>query len=576
MRIIRLRLQRFRGFESAEINVASDVVVVGEPRAGRTDLVEAIRRVLDVRSTSSRVDPLDIHRPLPPTGPAPLTEVEVTLVDLGASLEQLLDNRLETVDPSTGLPATPARAASAELGVRLCYRARYDEITGIGEHWVDFPKGSDPAADQFARAPRVEREALPVLILDKAAPLQLRAEGVLRGLIAEASPAALDTALADLRQQVSAATDALSVSPPVRDQVAAVMGDGAAQLLEITDPHPANAVSFAAEDGSTAALLRAVQPALELDAAGSLPLSSHGSTAASILSMAEAALSASAPQAVLVVDDFGDQLDASAAEYLAGMLRRDAGQVWLSTRRPEAVRGFRPEEILRLTRSHGARRQHQLTPSTDRKERAVRRQLQLVLLPAMSSRTVALLEGVHDLEGYSAVSDRQLRVSGKAPPAAYGVRLVASAVGDGGKESLPRLARLAVELGFHVFVVLDNDGPGTDAALLTDLQAVAELVVRLPTRTAVERALVAGLSTGTVRTTLTWLDSEYALGLDVPAITDAHLERQAAKALKMKSGLHQPWVDALPVRSAPPLAVAVLDALRVGPSAGSLLEIPDP
>jgi putative ATP-dependent endonuclease of OLD family len=570
-----VRLQRFRGFEAAEILVSGHVAVVGEPRAGRTDLTEALRRVLYDRSTSSRVDPLDIYRPPPAADPPPLTEVEVTLVDLGDPLEQLLDPRLEAIDPATGMPAEPASAADAVLGVRLCYRARYDDQTGIGEHWVDYPKASNPLAGQFARAPRTEREALPVVSVDRSMPLQLRAEGFFRALISESTPTEFETALELLRGQVSAATAALSASTPVRQQAAALMHQGAAQILEVQGAHPENAISFAAEDGSTASLLRAIQPALELDAAGPLPLSSHGSTATDVLSLSEAALSASAPQSILIVDDFGDRLDAASAEYMAAKLRRDAGQVWLSTRRPEAVRAFRPEEILRLTRSHGTRQHHQLPVTTDRKERAVRRHLQLLLLPAMSARAVALLEGVHDLEGYSAVADRQLRVAGQPPPAAFGVRLVAAAGGEGGKDMLPRLARLAAALGFRIRAVLDNDGPGTDVALLSELQATAEVVIRLPNRTAVERALIAGLPASVVRANLTWLNDEYELNLDLPALSDADLPKEAARALKAKSGLHQPWVDALPSGQAPPLAVGVLAALRAAAPPVPLVEIPD-
>lgn len=499
----------------------------------------------------------------------------MSLVDLGQPLEQLFDQRLEAIDPATGMPAETTRAAEAVLGLRLCYRARYDDQTGIGEHWVDYPKGSNPAAAQFARARRTEREVLPVLLPDYSPPLQLRAEGLFRALITESTPTEFETALDALRAQVSAATDALSATAPVRQQAAAVMAQGAAQILEVTGAAPENAVSFAAEDGSTAALLRAIQPALELDRAGPLPLTSHGSTAAEVLALAEAALSATGPQAVLVLDDFGDRLDASSAEYMAAKLRRDAGQVWLSTRRPEAVRAFRPDEILRLTRSHGSRQQHQLPTTTDRKERAVRRQLQLLLLPAMSARAVALLEGVHDLEGYTAVADRQLRVSGQPPPAAFGVRMVAAAGGEGGKDTLPRLARLAASLGFHTHAILDNDGPGTDATLLAELQATTETVIRLPNRTAVERALVAGLPPDVIQSTLTWLSDEYELNLGVATISDANLAKEAAKALKAKSGLHQPWIDALPRRQAPPLAVRVLAVLRTaGPGVG-LVEIAD-
>lgn len=69
---------------------------------GDSDLLLALRRVLHPRSTSARVDPLDIHHPVTDS----LTEVEVTLTNLGDDLEQLLDARLELLNPESGLPAT--------------------------------------------------------------------------------------------------------------------------------------------------------------------------------------------------------------------------------------------------------------------------------------------------------------------------------------------------------------------------------------------------------------------------------------------------------------------------------------
>jgi putative ATP-dependent endonuclease of the OLD family len=127
--------------------------------------------------------------------------------------------------------------------------------------------------------------------------------------------------------------------------------------------------------------------------------------------------------AVVLADDFGDDVDAGSGEYLAALLRRRSGQVWLSTRRPDVVRAFDPTEVLRLTRSHGERRQHQLVPTTDRKERLARRQLHQLLVPAMTTRSVALLEGAHDQEALQAVAQRRMDEEGAAPPAAYGIRL---------------------------------------------------------------------------------------------------------------------------------------------------------
>ncbi|MGH3220244.1 MAG: hypothetical protein ACRDPY_16330 [Streptosporangiaceae bacterium] len=118
---------------------------------------------------------------------------------------------------------------------------------------------------------------------------------------------------------------------------------------------------------------------------------------------------------------------------------------------------------------------------------------------------------------------------------------------------------------------------GKDEALLATLQALAKVVIRLPERTAVERALVAGLSEAAVRGTLTWLSQEYGLGIDVSQISASDLPKAAVKALKEKGGLHQPWVDALPRGSIPSVARSVLDAIVAPPATGGgIVEIPEP
>jgi hypothetical protein len=279
---------------------------------------------------------------------------------------------------------------------------------------------------------------------------------------------------------------------------------------------------------------------------------------------------------VVLADDFGDDLDCASGEFLAAVLRRASGQVWLSTRRPEVVRAFDPTEVLRLTRSHGGRRHHRLAATTDKKARLARRQLHLLLLPAMTTRSVALLEGPHDLEGYSAVAERRLADSGTLPPAAYGVRMIAAGIGGGGKEQLPKLAALARELGFHVRVVIDNDKPGSDTMLLAELDGLAEQVIRLPERTAVERALARGLLADAQRAALSTVNDLYGLGLDVDDITDPDLEESIVKQLKLKNGLHQPFVAALPDGAIPPLAVEILDTLTKPPGPQVLTELQNP
>ena len=136
----------------------------------------------------------------------------------------------------------------------------------------------------------------------------------------------------------------------------------------------------------------------------------------------------------------------------------------------------------------------------------------------MTARTLVLMEGPHDVDGYTAIAAQRLRNAGIAPPSAYGMSLLAPPGSDGGKDRLPDLAKLATDLGFRVRVVLDHDKPGTDTGLIAKLQGLAEAVIRRPERFAVERAIVYRLTETELRTTLEWLSNEYGLDIDVPSL----------------------------------------------------------
>lgn len=563
MRVARVRIQRFRGFENAELLLPADVVIAGEPQAGRSDFVEALRRVLDPRSTRLRVNPLDIFRPIAAPEDEALTEVEVTLLDLGAQIETLLSDSLEAFDPETAEPAGLGAAGSAVLGVRLCYRIRYDLDADSGDHWVDFPARSDPAANSFKRVGRVEREALPVQFIDNAPALQLRAEGALRTLLAASDSSGLDQALAQLDEDVHAATGAFAGASVVTDVLDEVLEAGPRTLFGIDD---ASAVDFVADDGSLAALLRALQPALSLDAAGPLPIRSHGSTIQSVFSVGEAIAAARDADTgvVVIADDFGDGLDASSSEYMAHLLHSAAGQSILTTRRAEVVRAFKPEELVRFVRDDGARRQYRLPATTDKAARITRRLVLDQLLAALSTRTIALVEGPLDVEGYGPLAARLFKKTGerKHSLAANGIRLIAPPGTDGGISRLPAVAEIALQLGFAVRAIVDNDKPGHEDPAVARLDKLCEQLVVLPDRTAVEAALIRGIPGAKLREVV-----ESLAELGMPALPDdldddAIAEHLIDKKVLKKQGLGSAWVEALTQQ--PPTARAVIEALCSG------------
>lgn len=571
MRVARIRIERFRGYRYAVFVVPANVVLAGEPQAGRSDVVEALRRVLDARSTRFRVNPLDVYRPAD-SDEESLTEVEVTLLDLGDDLETLLSDNLEAFLRETGEIATSSNAGDAVLGVRLCYRARYDVDTDTGEHWVDYPARSNPAAGMFKRASRIEREALPVQFVDGAPALQLRAEGVLRTLLAEADPDGLDNALTNLGSTVHAATGSFSETEVVTGVLSKVIDSGPRILFGINDSAD---ISFSADDGSMAALLRTLQPAISLGAAGALPVRSHGSTLENLLSAAEAIAAARDRKTgvVIVGDDFGDRLDASSSEHMARLIYATAGQAILTTRRPEVVRAFGSGELVRLTVSHGERRQHQLPAVTDKSGRVNRRLILEQLLAGLTARTVVLLEGPLDAEGYGALAARLFRKSNEPRHSlpANGIRLIAPPGSDGGISRLPAIAEIALELGFHVRAIVDNDKPGREDPAVGVLAGMVEQLVVLPTRTAVEAALIRGVPGDKLRDSVETL-KDFGMPKLPPNLGDDDIADHliTTKVIK-KQGLGAAWAHAL--SSPPPIARSVIEAV-CGDTLGRI-DIPD-
>jgi putative ATP-dependent endonuclease of OLD family len=558
LRVAKLRFQNFRGFDREDFAFDGDTVLAGEPRAGRSDVVSGMRRVLDPRSTRSRVNPLDIHRG-EGTDPSELTEVEVTLLNLGAELEVLFGDYLELFSPDTGDIASAQTAGDAVVGLRICYRARYDSDSDTGEHWVDAVASSDPASGTFKRLSRIERESLPVLFVDSTPPLQVRSEGAFRQFAGSQDLIGLDAALEALEAGVSEATGTFSKAAPIAAAIELVLKAGAKDLL---GAEGAASVGFAAEDGSLGALLRALQPTLDIDTAGMLPLTSHGSSAQATFAASEAVASATLQTGdlVIIADDFGDSIDGPSAEHLALLIRKAASQFIATTRRPEVVRAFQVEHLIRLTISHGKRQHHRLS-SANKTGRTTRRLVIDQLISAVTSRTIVLLEGPLDAEGYGALASRLAAKYGnkKYSLAANGIRLVAPPGSDGGISRLPAIATLVSELGFHTRALVDSDKPGDSAAIIAEINSKVEQLVVLPERTAVEAALIRGVPGDKLRESVDAL-LEVGMpplpeGMDDADIAD-HLV--TSKALK-KQGLHVAWVYAL--TNQPPIACRAIAAL---------------
>lgn len=573
VRATRLLINNFRGWGYLDLRPRRHVLLTGVPRSGRSDIITALRRVLDPDSGGGR--PSDIHQRLTaPEGQelacapvegvpyrAQFAEVEVTLTDFDPEVQQLFDGVLEPLDPD-GQTTEGDVDPSAAHCVRLTYRLSYDADADVTEAFVYFPVRSDPAIGQYSRVPAATRRALPVLNLNSAQPLQLRASGALRRILDARDPDAANAAFAALTTAVGSAVADLSADAAVAEAVGQVLQTGGTGTRLGDTAVTAEDVGFFAEDGTVAALLRTLQPALRLDQAGLLALSSHGSTATAVLSAAEAMLLANLPGAMVLTDDFGDQLDAAAAEHLAALLRARSGQLWLSTRRPEAARAFEPTELVRLVRHGGVRAHHQLNKITDRKALSAMRQLHTQLLAAMSAPTVAITEGPHDIAVYNMVDRRY--PPGMLPLSAHGVRLVAAGTGqDGGIDQIPRVAALARTLGFRVIAVIDRDKDSMQAETqVTRIEAACDIVIRLPPG-AIERAMLAGISLDAIAAASATL-TEYNIPDPVAGRAGEAAVTELCK-LVHKQGLHEQLLEALYTETAahPPLIQTVLATIAV-------------
>jgi putative ATP-dependent endonuclease of OLD family len=561
MQIRLVEIRNFRGFKQASIKPAGHIVLMGEPRAGRSDVVEGLVRTLSTDATRFPLtDDLDFYGRDRTTRP----EVEVTLGDLGPELTQLFFDHLEFWDASgenlieTLDEAEELDKDSFEPVVRLCYRAEWSDTEEIANHWVDYPKNSDPDTGDYARVRRSEREALPFYSSSQVGsrPLSLVARAVLRQIVESTPGDDFPTHLEALVDDIRVAAEKLGESVQVRDSLESILAP-ARLPLDTPSTGVGDLLRFAPEGGVLGSVLRSLSATLDLsDGGGFLPLPRHGSTLTALFAVCE--LVAAGGSGVVLIDDLGEGLDSGTARHLAATLRKQARQVWLTTRHASVAQAFRPSELVRLAFDiQGERAVYIGREPADRSERLASRHFALQLLPAMTARGLILLEGPHDRAAYGALAERLLRDDGVPLPAARRIAIADAGAVDasGGSSALPRLADAARKLGLFTVVVIDGDKDETAIQAAVD---ASDAVIRLPRSKAVERAILDGLDESVVRDAVSELD------VPVPPrfaeATGGALLEIATDLLKKQGGLHAQFLDALPRGTQPALARRVLEA----------------
>jgi hypothetical protein len=278
--------------------------------------------------------------------------------------------------------------------VRLAYRAVWSPDEEQAKHFVYFPKSSDPAVDDFVNVPYRTRKQLPFIAPSTGSrPLTLAARGEFRQLVEAAEGGDFAAALDDTLRTISDEAVTLSSGRQVGSTLQTVLAP-LAPTLELEEAAASQFVRFLPQGGSLTGLLRSLVPTLALDDDGLwLPLERHGSSLAAAVGGAEALAAASTNDAVVAIDDFGDRLDAGTARHLAATLRACVGQAWVSTRQPPVADAFAPREIIRLTRRGRQRFAHHGQRPATKAERIAARHFSTQLLPSMTARVLAVLEG---------------------------------------------------------------------------------------------------------------------------------------------------------------------------------------
>ena len=494
--IRRISLRHFRGFENFETRIPGHAVLVGEPGAGRSDLIEGIVRVLDGDYwRSRRADELDFYD-LDTSQPA---EVEVVVGGLSTPAEDALIHQLEFWVGGTGTLISELEDANLldrkthEPVVRLTYRLEIGEDGRLDET-VFWPKLS-PAGKEPRLVRVTDRAYLPFLWQrgGSGRTIDLTGRSEFRELVDSQTGEPFEDAVKKFLAEVSTAAGAFSE----QERVAAALDELLEGVRPIRrfDPDKAGSdtLRFLPDGGATSGLLRSLAAALTLrQGPALLPAARHGSSANAALRGGLILAGAKRlPGAIVAVDELSADLDPALAGYLARQLHSTAGQLLMSAHSSGVAQAFEVEEIVRLHWRDGKRQVALGRRPTSHEDRIAQRYFAWQILPALSASAIVVVEGEHDRLAIDALVQRTTGLGGPSLDAAA-IEIVES---NGTGESA-KVAEQSHALGIYTIVLFDNDG-AKDAAIpgyVGSALANADVVLRLPFRTGIEKVLVTDVS----------------------------------------------------------------------------------
>lgn len=551
MKILQLNIRNFRGFSEFEMKPNGHVLVMGEPGSGKSDVINALVRLLYPYSDRLPTTEFDFHH----RNVEDPIAIEAVIGELSADLKQEFFDEIEYWDSDIGALVEESQTIS-ELEkpqyikvIRLGYRMDWTDGDDIQPVQRYYPKYGGARAAQLTRTTRtkIQRLGFAYALGIQSNPLSLAPRSVFRRIIDASNQ---DDFEASTNQYVDAVADSATVfssADEVRRALRDVLAHTRPSRDDLDPAEQADTVIFTPTELSHSSLLRALEPSFFLGGElGHVPRSRLGTTLTQSLGISEALATTGDVEGILAIDDLGDGLDAATAQHLATAAINRTGQCWITTRSGAIAEAFEPSEVVRLSvRRDGHRRFKQGWTHERKHDLKMVRNWYHVLAPVLSHRAVAVVEGPSDFATLHALGLILGREAPKSTPASHGLAIVSAAEqGSGGYQQALNLAQYAAQMGIKAVAVVDGDPANRHYSNQT-CEHYGISIVRLPDRIEIEKAILDGVSITMISKTVAPICDAY--GIDdngIQTCEDSEVVRIATKLIK-KHNLHRSVVEAL-------------------------------
>lgn len=548
MKILQLNIRNFRGFGDFELKPNGHVLIMGEPGAGKSDLINALVRLLYPYSDRLPTIELDFHHR---NVQDPIV-IEAVIGELSDELKQEFFDEIEYWDNWEHALVEESESIS-KLGkpqfvevIRLGYRVDWTDEDDIQRVQRYYPKFGRDQVAQLTRVTRtkIQRLGFAYTLGIQGNPLSLAPRSMFRRIINAYDQDDFERSTEHYVSGVAKAATEFSSAHEVR----LALKDVLTQIRPFSDDlepvEHADSLIFTPAELSSSSLMRALEPSFDLgDELGHLPQSRLGTTLLQSLGVSEVLATAERENGIFAIDDLSDGLDATTAQHLAATAINRAGQCWITTRSGAVAEAFEPSEVVRLNlRNDGSRKPHQGWTHESKHDRKLVRNWYHVLAPALSFRAVAVVEGPSDFASLHTLGLLLGRKSPRSAPSNHGLAIVSAAEqGSGGDRQVLELAQYAARMGLNAVAVVDGDKRNSNYSNLT-CEEYGISMVRLPDHMAIEESILDDVPLDAISNAVAEICKAYGIDDgDIQNIDPAHVIAIATNRIK-RSNLHRGMV----------------------------------